>query len=570
MKRISLVIAALALCTFTMAQSVADGRKMLRYGRLQSATTIFEKLVQANPGDVEASYWLGQLLINDGKLDEARELYAKALAANANNPLLIVASGHIDLMEQKKDAAKQKFEQAIAATKNRKNKNYGDPAILAAIGRANSTGDSKTGDPDYGLEKLKQAAELDGKDPDVFVDMGLIHLKRGPEYGGAAKRAFEDAIDRDPAYGKPYYRIGKIFESQRNTELFLDYYNRAVQNDPNFAPAYLSLYDYYKEKDVNKAKSYLDKFMANNDPDLETDIFYADFIFRSGKYAEALEKLKELEGKLRPGEKFPKLFKLYSVVYDRLGDSTKALNYMEQYVGTQSAENLKGDDYADLATLYLRFPGMASKADALVEKAVGLDTVVANKIDYMKALADAYAKQGDPKGNYKWLKRIDDINPKRTAVTYFYLADAAYQAGDYQASMEVANRYADAYPDQIQGYSLLRRAAVTADADTSTGVAIPAINKYIQFLMKDVATYKGRILESQSYKLYYFAKIRDFESALEAVNGILEVDPTNAYGIDAKAEVERQLKATGGSKTPNASKVDGAGKPGGNGSGPGK
>lgn len=565
MKRITLVFATVAICSFAVAQTVADGIKMLRYGRLQSAETIFAKLAEANPNDIEAAYWYGQLLINDGKLQDAKALYSKALAANANNPLLIVATGHVELMEQKNAEAKQRFEQAIAATKNRKNKQYGDPVILAAIGRANSTGDSKVGDADYGLEKLKQAAELDTKDPDIFVDMGLIHLKRGPEFGGAAKRAFEDAIDRDPTYGKPYYRIGRIFESQRNTELFLDYYNRAVQNDPNFAPAYLRLYDYYKEKDVNKAKSYLDKFMANNDPDLETDLFYADFIFRSGKYQESIDKCKEIEGKLRSGEQLPGLFKLYSVNYDRLGDSTKALSYMEKYISVQPVENLKGDDYADLATLYLRFDGMESKADNLIEKAVSLDTSVANKIEYMKAIAAAYAKQKDAMGNYKWLKRIDDINPNRTAVTYFYLADAAYQAGDYKGSMEISGRYIDAYPDQVQGYSLLRRAAVTADADTSSGIALDAIDKYIGFLKKDVASNKGRILENYSYKIfYYLVKSREFDKALNAADGILEIDPENDYGKRAKAEAERLLKATGGT-VPASSKTDTGSKPTGGG-----
>jgi tetratricopeptide (TPR) repeat protein len=438
MRRLSFLSATLILSMSVIAQTLEEGIQLLRYGRLIKAEEYFEKLVAANPSDADANYWLGQLYLNDVpmKIKEAKEVYAKALTATNQNPLILVGSGNIDLLEGKNAEAKQKFEQAIAVTKNRKNKQFGDPAILEAIGRANAIGSSQVGDIDYGLEKLEQAAQLDPKNPNIFIDMGLIHLKRGGEYGGAAKRAFEEAISRAPNYGRPYYRIGKIFESQRNTEMFLQYYNQAVEMDPKFAPSYYSLYEYYQNKDVNKAKEYLDKFIANNDRDRETDFFYADYLFRAGNNAESIQKGKEIEARLKPGEKYPKVYKLYAYNYDRLGDSVKARDNMEIYMQQMDPSELKGDDYAEMATFYLKFPGMEAKADAQVEKAVVLDTLRENQIKYMQALANAYAKQGNFVGNYKWLKRIDDINPNKTAVTYYYLADAAYQANEYQASVD--------------------------------------------------------------------------------------------------------------------------------------
>lgn len=559
MKRITLLLVGLGLGVMSMAQTLDDAKKLLRYGRLQGAEKSFTKLVTENPNDPESVYWLGQLYLehNPAKINEAKELYSKALTATNQNPLILVGMGHVELLKNDKAAAKTHFDQAIEATSSRKNKKYGDPQILAAIGRASASGSSQIGDVDYALEKLTQAAELEKTDPGIMINMGLIQLKRGGEYGGQAKRAFEEAIERDPKYGMPYYRIGKIFESQRNVGLFLDYYNRAVENDPNFAPAYFELYDYYKEKDVNKAKTYLDKFMANNDSDIETDFFYADFLFRSGKNQESIQKLKELQATLAPGEEFPKAYRLYSANYDRLGDSVKAKENMEMYMAKQDQSKLTGDDYAEMARLYLDFPGQASKADALVEKAVALDTSVENKMTYMKAIADAYAAQGDWKGNYKWLDKIDEINPRRTAVNYFYLADAAFKAGQFDESMKVSAKYINAYPDQIQGYSLQRRAAIAADPDTSNGIALPAIDQYTQFLMNDKESNKFRILENYGYKIYYYLiKSREYDKALQASNAILELDPENNYGLQAKAEAERLIKATGGDIQSAATKAN--------------
>jgi tetratricopeptide (TPR) repeat protein len=546
MKRGSIFLALMVFCLGAMAQTIEEGKQLLRYGRLIKAEDLFEKLVAANPNDPEANYWLGQLYLNDipMKMKEAEALYSKALVTTNQNPLILVGMGHVEMLQKKNDVAKQRFEQAIAATKNKKNKNFGDVQVLEAIGLANAMGDSQTGEIDYALEKLAQAVQLDPKNPHVNIAAGMIHLKRGGEYGGQAKREFENAIEKNPNYGRPYWRIGKIFETQRNTEMFLQYFNMAIEKDPKFAPAYLSLYEYYQNRDVNKAKEYLDKFIANNDPDRETDIFQADFLFRAGKYQESIDKTKAIEATLKPGENYPKIYKYYAYNYDRLGDSIKAKENMEKFMAQSDPSELKGDDFADMAGFYLKFPGMEEQADVQIEKALVLDTVKENQIKYMQSLANAYAKQNKPKGYYKWLARIDKINPAKTATSFFYLADAAYKAGEYQASAEVAGRYVLAFPEQVQGYSLQRRAAVAADADTSAGTAIPAIDQYITFMMKDVANNKGRLLENHSYKFYYYLiKSREYDKAVQSAKDILVIDPENAYGKQALSEAERLFKA---------------------------
>ena len=555
MKKVLVFGAMLFMGAGLRAQTFEEAKQLLMYGRLIKAEETLEKMVQANPADVKATYWLGQVYLADipMKVKSAEELYAKALTTTNQDPLILVGVGHIELLQKKNAEAKQRFEQAIAATKNKKNKNFGDATILEAIGRANALHDSQTGDVEYGLEKLGQASQLDPKNPNIFIDMGLAYQKKGGEYGGPAKRAFEQAIEIAPNYGRPYWRIGKIFESQKNTEMYLQYYNEAVQKDPKFAPAYLSLYQYYQNRDVNKAKEYLDLFIANNDKDRETDFFYADYLFRSGKNQESINKGKEIEAGLKPGEKYAKIYKLYAFNYDRLGDSVKARDNMEIYMKDADPEELTGDDFATMATLYLKFPGMEEKADAQVEKAVSLDTVRENQKGYMQALANAYAKQSNYKGYYKWLKRIDEITPTKSATSYFYLADAAYRAGEYQESAVIAGKYVAAYPDQIQGYSLQRRAAVAADADTSQGTALPAIDQYTQFLMRDVESNKGRIMENHGYKIYYFLiKSREYDKAAESARAILAIDPENDYAKRALSEAERLAKAKAAGKISSA------------------
>ena len=324
MKRIAFVMLSSVAVLVASAQSVADGVKAIYYEKYKTAKAILEKLVSANPADVDANYWLGQVSLNQGEIANARTVYANAMGTTTQNPLIVVGMGHVELMEGKLSDARAHFDAALAATNNKKG---GDPKILTAVGRANADGDSKTGDPVFGIEKLATAAKLDLKDPEIYVQMGISQLKRGGEFGGESKKAYEEALVRDPKYAKAKLRIARIFLSQNNKELFLPLMEEATQLDPNYGPAWQALYTYYAERDVNKAKDYLDKYIALADKDCETDFFYADYLLRAGKKEDALAKAREMEVACG-GANFPKLDKLYAIIYDRTGDSVNALAAM--------------------------------------------------------------------------------------------------------------------------------------------------------------------------------------------------------------------------------------------------
>ena len=553
MKRILFTVAAAGTTLLATAQSVQDGWKALYYGKFKSAKEIFEKLATAKPDDAAANYWLGQVYISQPEPDlaAARAQYAKAMTSTNQNPLIVAGMGHVEVLEGKKAEARAHFDAAVEATKSKKNKQFGDFEVLAAIGRANADGSSEQGDPDYGIQKLDQAAQIDEKNPDILVSKGVSYLKKGGEFGGPAKMAFDAAIARDPNYARAYWRIGRIFESQKNTPVMLENYEKAVQVDPEFAPAFLSLYNYYSNRDVNKAKGYLESFIAKSDKDCETDFFYADYLFRAGRYQESLAKGQEING-VCPADKMPKLYNLFGLNYDRLGDSVKAKENMETYISKQPADKITGDDYAQMAKLYLKFPADSAKVDPLITKAFDADTSKDGKLAIAKAAAEAFATAKNFAGQYKWLDKAFQIKPDTSARNYYFIVTAATQAGIFDGADAYADRYINSYPDQVQGYYLRTEAAKKADFDTSKGSAIPAIDQYNQFLVKDTAKNKSRIFNNIGYKIAYYAnKKQDYPKALEAVNEILAIDPTNSYATQVKKQLEaamnRGTKPAGGS-----------------------
>ncbi|MCA6484578.1 MAG: tetratricopeptide repeat protein, partial [Chitinophagaceae bacterium] len=226
MKKSLLFLPVLVLMQVTLLAQYAEGIKLLNYEKNKSAKEVFQKLVDANPQDPQATYWLGQaLLATDGgepskdQVAAAKALYQKGLASIGSNPWLVVGMGHIELLERGDiNSVKQKFEQAITASTETKGKNKGqaNAGILNAIGRANAKIASGAGDNLYAIEKLNQAGQNDLTNPDIFINKGINYRKMGGEYGGEAVKAYQEALTRDPKSAMAFYHIGKIYQTQNN------------------------------------------------------------------------------------------------------------------------------------------------------------------------------------------------------------------------------------------------------------------------------------------------------------------------------------------------------------------
>ena len=234
MKKIILpLFTLLSISSIVSAAGIDDGRKLLNYERLTSARQTFQQVVASDPKNAQAIYWLGQVYIAQDKLDSAKLLYQNALTGGLNDPWIWIGQGQIDILQGGDvNAAKQKFEQAVTATTSTKGKNKGpNPEILNAIGRAMASGGSQVGDPNYGIDKLKQAAQIDQKNADIYINIGLCYRKLGGEQGGQAFEAFRQASAIDPQNPRPYYYIGRIYQSQRNKESMNEWYNKAIAAD---------------------------------------------------------------------------------------------------------------------------------------------------------------------------------------------------------------------------------------------------------------------------------------------------------------------------------------------------
>ncbi len=579
-KIVSLVFTVMLTAQCLMAQ-YTEGIKYLNYQKNTSAKAAFQKLYDANPKDAQAIYWLGQALMGTDGGDPAKEqvaaakaLYQKGLADVGSDPWLLVGMGHIGILEREDvNAVKQKFEQAITASTATSGKTKGkpNPLILSAIGRANAYATANFGDNAYAVDKLKQAAALDLTNPDILINLGINYLKMGGENGGEAVKAYTEAITRDPKNAYAMYRIGKIYQSQNNKDQFETYFNNAIAADPAFPLAYYAYYQYYAEREVNKAKEYLDKFVSNADKDPRNEYFLAEYLFRAGKNAESIAKVKELEASAGLTA-IPRLSILYAYNYDRMGDSAQAKTNLEKFFASAPADKIQPSDYELAVKVLSKFPGSEAQAVTYIEKAIANDTSKVNKINYTIQAAEMFGKNKMYADQLKWSQRVVDLKGTAGEIDYYKMTTAALNAKDYPQTIEIAKKYMAAFPDKPQPYTFFKRAAVASDPDTS-GTIIAHLN-YLDsvYTVVNKEKYKKDIFLNQYYILNAYTKqmvalqhspdfkvktdgtktaaVEEFiavsQKAVEVTESMLlaypdPADDNNRYAMQAKTQIQKGI-----------------------------
>ena len=573
MKKTILTMLAVAFATsLTFSQTVEEGIKKIYYLRIREAVEGLEKAVAAKPSDAFTIYWLGQAYLKaytvaDSKdaLAKAKDIYQKALNSGVNDPWIWVGMGHVELLEGNNASAKQRFEQAITATTQTKGKNKGkeDPAILNAIGAANADGGSTQGDPGYAIEKLKRAAELDPVSPEIDLNLGVAYLKMGSDKGGESVEAYMDATRRNPQYAAAYTRIGRIYRSQNNTEYMNEWYGKAIAADPAYGPVYLDYFNYYKDRDVNVAKEYLDKFMANSEKDCATDFFLADYLYRAGKNQESLDKVKDMENSAC--KDYIRIKVLYAYNYDKMGDSLKAKSYMKEFFEQAPPEKIEPSDYVFAGKLVAKFAGSEDDAIKYLDKAIELDTSGIDKIQFLgiKAAVLARAKRFDEQTNT--FIQMAKLKGKVGASDYYYMTKSAIDAKNCMRADSLAKAYLAAFPDQQQAFGFTVTAAKLCDVDTSKGLAVDPINAYNTFLGKDKEKNKKTIFNNSYYLLIFYAQYaKDLDKAIAVCDTMLSLYPDPASEENKFAQTTKdQLVKAQQKKTGTGTPAKSANPPGG-------
>ena len=510
-----------------MAQTLEQAKQFLYYERFASAQSAFEKVLNANPNNIEAVYWLGQTMIHRRDTRDtagAKALYQKMLATNGNAPLLLAGMGHVELLYGDKTDSRQRFETAISLTKEK------DINVLNAVAYANI--DAKAGDPNYAIQKLNTAIQIKRfSDPETYVLLGDAYRRLLD--GGNAVLNYQKALGLNPKLAEAQMKIGIIYLTQNNREYFLPAFESAVTMDPAYAPAYEQLYLYWFLRDVNKAASYMDKYAANSDQGPDLEYMKAGMLYISGKVADARTRAQQLIGQYGANVN-PRMYRLVAYASDSLGDYTAAREAMANFLAKADSSMYLATDFEEYGKIYGKLTDSVTRNMAFqyYAKAIAMDSLADDKQKFANEALDL-AKTMHNKQAAAYLAGLEYNsikNPNNSDL--FKFGTANYSAGNYKTADSIfCGLYESKYPNEIYGYLWCARSKQAQDDSTnSQGLAVDAYEKLAQFgrSSPDSAKYKTQIVGAYFYLASYYNDIKkDKPKAISYMQKVLEVDPTN-------------------------------------------
>jgi tetratricopeptide (TPR) repeat protein len=318
-----------------------------------------------------------------------------------------------------------------------------------------------------------------------------------------------------------------IFRTQNNSDLYLEYFNKAIQADAQYAPAYYQLYYYYYFRNVNTAKEYLEKYIELSDRKIENDYDYADILYLTKNYKQAIELAKKLIETVK--EKTPaRIYKLIAYSYNEAGDHEHSFDYIHRYFAEAPDSILIAKDFILLADLYNEKQNIDT---AIFFYTVGsqLEKDKASLIRYYKTLADLTKQQKNYADRAIWLGKYYNANDKSTNVDLFNWGLAWYQSGNFEKSDSVFALYAEKYPNQVFGYYWRARSNAAIDSTMEQGLAIPLYSKVVEIGETDTTGgSKKQLIEAYGYLAGYEAnENKAYDKAIAYFEKLLKLDPDN-------------------------------------------
>ena len=199
-----------------------------------------------------------------------------------------------------------------------------------------------------------------------------------------------------------------------------------------------------------------------------------------------------------------------------------------------------------MAQISAKFPDKLDQADSYFNKAIAMDTLLKNKVDYAKAASDMYKKINNRAKSADWLTRILSIDTGYGKTELFYAGWENFYGEKYETADSVFNLYKQKYPDDMQGYYGGFRTKWMADTSgAASGILSEApvedANKFIEIAGVDSIKNKAALTLAYGYLAGYNANtLKDYEKAIFYLDKMISLDPNN---VDAKNNREILQKA---------------------------
>ncbi len=355
----------------------------------------------------------------------------------------------------------------------------------------------------------------------------------------------------------PYY-IGEAYRFKEDYGQAAGYYNRSIEIDPNFAPAYLGLARVNLLQNPRfEADDLFDKAISLDPNFGEIYLERARYLIARGDYEDALADLETAE-KILPGS--PDVLLTYALAYYAQEDFDKALEYAQK---AYSADILNIPTYGLLGDLYIEKGEYANAIEVLTL----YTTYETEDASAYAKLGQAYYFLGDYQNTVDAITRATELTRTGLGKYYVYRGYANLALENYDAAVE---DLADAVDEDDQSFFARIGYAQALYGQGKFGTA---------FLQIEAAQSLSETDEDLALTLFWRGRIQekrdDIRDAIKTWNELLDMDE-DVMTPEMRAEAEQRLKELvpptitptptrtpkGGAATPTVTATKGSGSNG--------
>ncbi len=532
------------ITTLSFAQTKEAAVVKTMNERYELAAAEFKKLIAANPADGDLYFYAGDNYLYWGIIDSSEMMFRQGIEKSPANPLNYVGLGRIGWIKGNEALNTAQYAKAIEIMSTKSNKVDKKIQQIGYLKMAETYVQAEKKNFEKALEYINKAITFNEADAEAYVQLGDYYLTSEMEKNGKsgmlnlslAQTQYAKASQLNASYPRALLAQGKVLVPARNWDAALEYFNKAIAADPNYAPAYREKAELlYKAGRNNLAvESYAKYLELNNNCRVQQR--YASFVFETKDYKKAVT---ELEKATPCNAENPFMYRLLGYSYFETGDFAKGLQNINKFFDMAQAKNypkLIGSDYAYKGKLLAK-NGQDSLGVLTILKAIELDS------SYTEGYSDAAGiyfkakKYSDAANLYD--KKIKALGSAATPLDYYYLGQALYFSKEYQKSDAAFAVAVSKYPDS--NFWRGRCNFKLDNQEAPTGLANEFFHNFVKYGFTDTKTTetnKKFLVESLSYLGFYYATQKNFDCSKSAWAKVLELDATNEKAKIALTDAE--------------------------------
>ncbi|MFA4015301.1 MAG: hypothetical protein RUDDFDWM_000381 [Candidatus Fervidibacterota bacterium] len=257
-------------------------------------------------------------MLSTSKYDQALERFRAIAMRRCDQPELHNNLGHCYMRLGARDKAIESFAQAVGLAPQRASYHADLGLALLELGRVSEA-----------IPALEKAVKLGESSPDVSYALGLAYEQKGKI--AEAETAYKRATELNPQFWDAHVALGELYERQKafdkalnsyllaaalkpQPSLFnnigslyfhqgkyneaIQYFSKALKEDPNFVIARRNLAIAYREiKEYEKAASELREILKLQPENIGVKIELADVLIELKRYDEAMELCKDVSAR---------------------------------------------------------------------------------------------------------------------------------------------------------------------------------------------------------------------------------------------------------------------------------